>query len=80
MDDVFLYMSSNAAAGAVSRKSMNSKEPLGALTSIKPPPPIPLWYIPENTISLIDPVWSSMRGLTNYSDTEDCRDQLHRKA
>jgi hypothetical protein len=43
---LLVYMSSNAAAGAVSRKSMNSYDPLGAFTSINPPPPMPLWYIP----------------------------------
>jgi len=42
---LFLYMSSNAAAGAVSRKSTNSYVPLLVLSNMKPPPPIPLWYM-----------------------------------
>jgi hypothetical protein len=39
-------MSSKAAAGAVSRKSMNVYVPFGARTSMNPPPPRPEWYIP----------------------------------
>ncbi len=41
------YMSSKDAAGAVSRKSTTSWLPLGARTRAKPPPPIPLWYMPN---------------------------------
>ena len=44
-------MSSKLAAGAVSRKSMNSYDPFGLLTSMKPPPPMPEWYMPELPVS-----------------------------
>lgn len=42
----FLNIFWDAAAGAVSLKSITSYVPFPSLTTAKPPPPIPEWYMP----------------------------------
>lgn len=53
------YISSYAALGAVSRKSTSSYSPVSLRTSIKPPPPMPLWYIPITPTHNVVPTMAS---------------------